>query len=563
MQLRRECGQALILVALAMPLLMSIAALVVDGTNLMVHRRQLQTAADAAALAASRNVSQYLSETHASLTCDNTWATEKNNASRITIVRVIEDYSSRNNGPTTLDGGTCSWDQARCSAATDRNCYTWPYKGNNSLVEVRLKESVGGFFTRAVDAVFPGDPLGNAFTVSARAVSSANPVITTTTTPGTTYTVTDPDVVSTGATHTTTDPGITIGGDGVGFAMSRVCDNAIIYSGAGSGGIPLGSFATNGGMTFSGAKPKKVASLLYDKTRCTSDPVSPPSGTSACTATAWGDATDLNDYCVKTLIDLGANFTLPINWLLTPPTAPTPSSTWNASTDYPSKCFNLGSSGNITFTTTGHPPGIYCVSGPSTSLTIPGLDLTGGDGYTFFALQGASVEVNGNPALLKFYWPSACGSRPTTRPTSYTCFGRTITGYDPLTLLYATNQTNNTGQCPKNAICLDGNSGSYIGDIFAPKPDAFPPTPTLTQNGGTVFVAGGAVSAGSGFIQSWNLIIQGNTGSYTGNGPGIVIPGATHTTTDPSTTITGATTTTTVPGSTQTQTTGTTLGLDE
>ena len=55
-QMRRQCGQALILVALAMPLFMSIAALVVDGTNLMVHRRQLQTAADGAALAASQDL---------------------------------------------------------------------------------------------------------------------------------------------------------------------------------------------------------------------------------------------------------------------------------------------------------------------------------------------------------------------------------------------------------------------------------------------------------------------------------------------------------------------------
>jgi hypothetical protein len=36
--------------------------------------------------------------------------------------------------------------------------------------------------------------------------------------------------------------------------------------------------------------------------------------------------------------------------------------------------------------------------------------------------------------------------------------------------------------------------------------------------GGTVFVAGGAADAGSGFIETWWLVIQGNTGSYLGTG---------------------------------------------
>ena len=132
------------------------------------------------------------------------------------------------------------------------------------------------------------------------------------------------------------------------------------------------------------------------------------------------------------------------------------------------------------------------------------------------------------------------------------------------TLFYATSTASNRGTCASNAICLNGNGGNMTGDIFAPKPDVFPPTPTPTQTGATVFVAGGALSAGKGFIESWQLTIQGNTGSYTGNGVPIVIPGATHTTTDPSTTIFGQTHPgTTDPGSTQTQTVGTTIGLDQ
>jgi hypothetical protein len=82
--------------------------------------------------------------------------------------------------------------------------------------------------------------------------------------------------------------------------------------------------------------------------------------------------------------------------------------------------------------------------------------------------------------------------------------------------------------------------------------------------GASIFIAGGAVAAGTGFFESWLFTIQGNTGSYQGTGVAIVIPGATHTTTDPSTVITGQTHPgTTVDGSTQTIATGTTVGLDE
>ena len=76
-------------------------------------------------------------------------------------------------------------------------------------------------------------------------------------------------------------------------------------------------------------------------------------------------------------------------------------------------------------------------------------------------------------------------------------------------------------------------------------------------------VGGGSLSAGSGFIEAWNLKLAGNTGSYTGTGVPIVIPGGTHTTTDPNTVSTITYPGTTDPGSTQTITTGTTYGLDQ
>src|SRR5437764_1206552 len=92
-QSRRQCGQALILVALVMPLFMSIAALVVDGTNLMVHRRQLQTAADGAALAGAQDLSRYLPISPSTGPC-SMWGTE-NVEPRPTILNAAEDYSNR------------------------------------------------------------------------------------------------------------------------------------------------------------------------------------------------------------------------------------------------------------------------------------------------------------------------------------------------------------------------------------------------------------------------------------------------------------------------------------
>ena len=150
-QLRREAGQALVLVALAMPLFMSIAALVVNGTNLMVHRRQLQGGRGrrrARRGTGSLGIPAHFADGRAMLNVGDARTVQP----RPAIVAAAEDYSNRNNGPGTLDGGSCSSDTARCRVASDTNCYAWPYNGNSKLVEVRLRETVSGFFTNAVDA---------------------------------------------------------------------------------------------------------------------------------------------------------------------------------------------------------------------------------------------------------------------------------------------------------------------------------------------------------------------------------------------------------------------------
>jgi hypothetical protein len=538
--LRSDRGQSLILFLLALPVMLGFASLVIDGAHAFGEKRRVQNAADAAALAAAQNVFGGVGG-----------ACPESAILISTVETAAECYSAVNGGSDAL---------TPCVDPASTNCYSWPYKGNSEQVEVRLTIHMQGFL---LDAIGLGHLLDE---VSARAVAAATPLVSppTTTTianPGTTQTIGDPDVVSTVVTPGTTNVTTTTVGGVIAsqaFTMSRACDS-ILYTGAGGGAI--GALATNGGLQFSGSSGKKVGSLGFDQARCPR-PTSEPAG-SACTTSSSS--------CV---VNRQTMTPMPLNWPVTPPTPPTPTSlapgaayplSW-----YPSKCINLGI-GSIAFTTLLHPPGIYCVSGSLTVLTISGLDLTSGEGYTFFALNGGKIHANGNPPKLQFYWPSECGDRPTTRPSSFTCDGRTITGYDPLTVLYATSTTRDTGTCTNNAVCLDGQSGTLNGDIFATKPDvAFPPS--LTQTGGTVFMAGGAVSAGTGFVESWGLIIQGNAATYLGLASLVGGTTSTVTTTTPASTTTsttsgppstvvtpGLTTTVTTPGTT----TGASWGLGE
>jgi Flp pilus assembly protein TadG len=538
---RREGGQTLILVTLALPLFLALVSLVIDGGNILVHKRNIQVAADAAALAMAQEIG--LSSTVCTPACQD--------QGRI---------YAKNNG---VDVDS-SWHQ--CDATHTTNCWTYPYNGQNDLVEVRLRAHVTTFIAGMI-GIYGAD-------VSARAVSGVGPTTTTNTTPD----VTSPSTTLTipGGTHTTTGPDQLSGGSGIAFTMSRVCDS-IVYTGAGSKGDDvLGALATNGGLSFGGlgqGSAKKVTWLAFDQARCgpAGSPASPPSGTSQCTAVAWGDPTNSKNACVKTLAPLHN----PINWPITPPTPPTPTAlagnTPYPPDWYPSKCIDIGNPGtNGQFgdpktTLIDHGPGVYCVRGAGT-LHLDNLSQAAGDGYTFYALNdntlnAATISIGGNGSTLKFYWPSACG--PNTRPTgyasSYPCPGlnKTITGYDAFALLYSDFPSANGTTC---AICLSGGSNNLTGDMFATKPD-LPFPPSLTQTGGLISVAGGALAAGRGFIESWNLNIGGNTGSYQGTGASIVIPGQTQTTTDPDTVTTSPGTV--ISGTVQTITVGTDFNLHE
>ena len=344
----RERGQTLILVVVALPLFVALMALVVDGGNILVHKRNIQVAADAAALAIAQNI-DLASSPH---TC-GTYNGQTGNPACNTLAA---EYSSKNG----VNASIHKCNDADPTHPSDTNCWAYPYVDTHNVthddeVEVRLQAPVATFFVGAADALLNGG-VGATFKVSARAVAQTDQVIGVTTIPGQTFT--GSTTVLPGGTHTITDMVTLNEGSGVAFAMSRVC-NSISYSGAASGtwdqaiaaGFPgsasaLGVFATNGGVDFSGNAPKKMKQLAFDQARCMNapnhDPDSPPSGTNQCTAKAWGTppgtGTDSNNNCVQNLVNIGSQ---PIGFPVKPPTPPTPlpaNATFNPATDYPSRC---------------------------------------------------------------------------------------------------------------------------------------------------------------------------------------------------------------------------------
>jgi hypothetical protein len=522
-RLKSTSGQALILVVLAMPMFFSVVGLVADGSNLMVHRRQMQNAADGAALAAAQDLAGVTAPAGIA-TCDSSWATEKNDPIRKLIVQDVEDYSGKNSGPSTLDGGSCSWDTARCSVASDTNCYTWPYNGSSGLLEVRLKDPpFTGFFSGVVDGLFPGNPLPQ-FGPKARAVASTLPVVNTTTTtiPGTT----NPGTVINGTTYFgTTNPGssstntstTTSGGVGaVAFLKSTDCHTgnggnavtaAIEWSGSNS--PSMGALVANGGINVQGNTNKSATHIQlgrYSETACRQF-----FGSSTPNPANFPDVSQLQ----------GA----PLNWPIAPP-SPAP----------PTVCTALppDNRGNFLIDSawlTAHPNGgIFCLGNSANSTGTLTISVNSGtfNGYTFFAPTNA-LQSNG----LTFSNATPPSGQP---PTVFDAYNGDLT--------------------------ISGQSLSITGDIFAPK--------------GTMVLSGGGATTGNGgqgFMEALKLDISGNFANFQGTGPlvGATTSTSTSTSTYPGTTVPGSTvppTTvagTTDPGSTTTNSTtvGSTIGLGE
>ena len=148
---RGEAGQTLVLVVLALPVMLGMAAIVIDVGNLFVEKRSMQQAADAAALAAAQRLP--------GVACDSTCQSE--------VATLAGNYSGEN----LVSGGTGPLPP--CSPGITSNCYRVL---GADRVEVKLTKSVSTFF---------GGLIGkSSYIVGARAVGSRFDY--TTTTPGST-----------------------------------------------------------------------------------------------------------------------------------------------------------------------------------------------------------------------------------------------------------------------------------------------------------------------------------------------------------------------------------------
>jgi hypothetical protein len=550
---RRVDGQALILVILAMPLFFAVCGVVIDGTNLMVNKRQMQNSADAAALAAAQTLDPAIRDMDLCLVSDSGCrvAVQNNpvyvsNAPPFTnsVAYTAQEYVDKNwpEDPPTL---------TRCSSAEETNCWSWPYQkdmygvdpgySNDAyhFVQVKLKRPVNGFFTRVVGFLLRDDDSNPPFDVGARAVAAANPELgeQVNTTPGTTNpgTIVDPQTnYGTTTLYSTSTSTTTTGGAGaVAFTMSEDCAGAaasptgpagasIQWSGAESS---IKGLATNGGISVSGGTTSKTSEHIQLGKK----------GQPGC-EDFYGALPNPTYFPDVRLLDPH-----PIPWPVPPPSPAPPAGCTSPTTP---------GSQNQDFTITAvwlatHPPGTYCLNGLNAKLSISATNTTF-NGYTFFAPRIA-VSANGSTFI---------GAPPSP--------GQPQTVFDAYGTDYLTNGRNPVSACGSNvancAFSMSGQSNSITGNIFAPF--------------GTISLSGGSGTTGlggSGFLESQKLLISGNFANFIGTGP---LVGATTTTTT-TTTSTVLTTETVIPGYTlpgttvdgstvtQTITTGRTFALDE
>ncbi|MFL5963914.1 MAG: TadE/TadG family type IV pilus assembly protein [Gaiellaceae bacterium] len=506
-------GQAIILIALAMPIFLAMGGFVIEGGHMFVAKRHLQNVADAASLAAARELP------------GNGAACSSTPACPVNVLKQIKDYSSYNNYTLTPPLHFHACDPLD---AADTNCYQTPFKGSNDLIQVRVRETLPPIFANALG-------LGP-FKISAYAVASAAAQTTvssdpgytipdstsTTTFPSSTTVIITPDgtttVITPGGTSTSTTPptttyststGIeTVPGNGSGglmFAMSTACP-AITYAGAGSQGTgSIGSLETNGGILITGAT-KTVDYLAWGKR-----------GTSGCD-------------------QIGANATVkqrlgpysPRPWPIPPP-SPAP----------PAGCKNTDV-GNISSATwkTSHPPGIYCYDGALT-LSANGLSLAG---YTWYA---PSITVNskgmtlspasGQTTLLDAYSGDLTlnGSNDNVSGDMFAPLGQANIAGGALAA--------GSGFFEAQTISITGNFSQYTGT------GGFGGATTTTVTTTTPVTIPGTTTVTT-------LPDSTSTSTTTGGTSTSVTPGGTTVTTIPGVT---------QPGSTTTITTGTTVGLNE
>jgi hypothetical protein len=516
---RSDRGQVVALYAIAIPVMLMVMALALDGGKLFVSKIHAQNIADAAALASAQDLGPCSTGPPPAGTCDA--LTES--TVRATVEADANTYSTNNRGPLVVGLCTADWyaeNQAQRHIDPARNpskptgCYTWPYvSGPNPAdvhwdkVEVRIRKPVDLSFARLVGFNNPAYPF-------ARSVAAFQPALLVTTNPGSTVlgyvlsgqthtyvysgqttTITDPNTTVVNTTTTSTFSG---GTGGAAFLKSTDCASdpggaALHWAGADS---TLRSIIVNGGIDIQGANIHTSDHIWVGR-----------KGTAGCVILGPGARVG----------QITGPFT-PLNWPLPPPN-PAP----------PVGCLDTGTNSISGGWVAGHPPGVYCYT--SGALQISAKNTTF-DGYSFFA-PSIGISSNGmifNPSL-------SCGTRKVL--------------FDA----YAGD------------FSMTGGGDTLNGDIYAPT--------------GNIAVTGGGSFAGCGFMEAMKMNVGGNFAGYNGTGPGegggvtsttqtttTVIPGGTHTTTaanttsfttDPDTVVTGSTT----PGNTFTATTGTDIGLGE
>ena len=212
---RREDGQALLMIAAAMVLVLGLAAFVIDAGHAYVDYQHLQNTADASSLAATQQISG-----------NNPGCSSP--ADRATL------YVASNNGPALPNTGLplCSPSTSYISSdpSATPNCYQWPYydKTNTShedKVVVWLRSCTATFFGSVV-----GVPQ---ICESVSSVTQTTPLTQTTSTPAsTTSSVSISASVSTGSStpastlYSTSVSTTLLASNGSLFALSSAC-NAI------------------------------------------------------------------------------------------------------------------------------------------------------------------------------------------------------------------------------------------------------------------------------------------------------------------------------------------------
>jgi Flp pilus assembly protein TadG len=171
--LRHEAGQALVVVGLALPLFFAFALVVVDGSRAFVGKRQMQSVADAASLAAARTI-----QTAGGLAQDSS-GTSTCDASCVATVRTAVGTTAGHYAHLNVPSEYPDQALPQCSASVTTNCFIWPYPSDDGTlatrakVQVKLQQTVSTFFGKVVGVLLLHPGGFDSVNTGARSVAAA------------------------------------------------------------------------------------------------------------------------------------------------------------------------------------------------------------------------------------------------------------------------------------------------------------------------------------------------------------------------------------------------------